>query len=452
MHPGRHMVVRHTTTYVPFNGVSKLIFLFLILEIWVLCSVSMASFFRVLSCSIIVILLSIYGLSQIVLSGNTDPADPRQYFRGPLPDSFSSYPKLRESVQLPLHTEGRNIVDISGNRVKLFSANWYGASDAGMVPGGLEIQHRDKIALTIKRLGFNSVRLPYADEMVVTNPLIKDDLLTANPDLKGLTALDIYAAVVQSLTDHGLFVIPNDHITQARWCCDANVCDGLWRNDHWGPICRIRQTEESWIQNLETIMRPHINNKYVIGVDLRNEVRGLTDKLLWSSWASAAERAAARLHVLQPEWLMFVEGVSSSNDISGAAHRPVQLAVPDKLVYSAHIYGWSGWGSLSPFWKRDYKSFVAEMRYNWGYLLEQDIAPVWISEIGAPRHPNKGDMNYWDNMIAILRQTDVDFAYWAINPRKYEDNESEGYALVHDDWVTPIMDYRIFDMISLMRT
>lgn len=421
-------------------------------DLELLSSVTMSSFLRVLSISILFILLSFYSAARFIFSGNSDPADPSKYYRGSLPDFLSSPDGKRDPVQLPLRTEGRNIVDARGTRVKLFSVNWYGASDEGMIPGGLEMQHRDVIAKTIRRLGFNSVRMPYSDEMVLTNPIVTGALIAANPDLQGLTALDIFAAVVRSLTDIGLFVVINNHITQARWCCDANVCDGLWKNDHWGPICRIRQTEKSWIKNLETIMLPHVNDEYVIGADLRNEVRGITDKLLWNSWAAAAEKAAAHLHGLQPEWLMFVEGISSANDISGARLRPVKLTVSNKLVYSAHVYGWSGWGSLTPFWRRAYGSFAAEMEFNWGFLLSQDIAPVWIGELGAPRHPSKGDLNYWDNMITFLREKDVDFAYWAINPRKWANNEREGYSIVRDDWVTPILDYRLFDMISLMQS
>ena len=70
----------------------------------------------------------------------------------------------------PLHTQGRHIHDSSGARVKLASVNWYGASDEHFIPGGLDVQHRQDIATTIRRLGFNSVRLPYADEMVRKNP------------------------------------------------------------------------------------------------------------------------------------------------------------------------------------------------------------------------------------------------------------------------------------------
>lgn len=356
------------------------------------------------------------------------------------------------NYELPLRTRGRNIVDARGRRFKLSSINWYGASDELFVPGGLDVQHRDVICQTIKKLGFNSVRLPYADELVYKNPKIEDRLLLANPDLFGARALDVLAAVTNALTENGIAVIMNNHITSATWCCGADPCDAGWANDHLGPICPVKQTEEQWIRNWETVMLPHVDNPLVIGVDLRNEVRGLWGTMPWSKWAAAAERCGNRLLKMNTDWLVIVEGTESANDVSGARKRPVKLDVDDRLVYSAHIYAWSGWGSTEGrFLKRPYESFVKTMRYNWAYLLEQDVAPVWIGEIGSPRRPDVGGHRYWDNMMTYLKKIDADFGYWAINPRKPKGNSPESYSLVEDDWVTPILDYRMKDMTELMR-
>jgi endoglucanase len=352
--------------------------------------------------------------------------------------------------QPPLYTRGRYIIDSNGDRFKLASINWYGASDELFIPGGLDVQHRQTIGMTIRHLGFNSVRLPYADEMVRKNPSIPPELLSANPDLAGSTALDVFHAVVESLTDAGLAVIVNNHITQSRWCCDGNLCDTSWSNAYLGPLCRVRQTEDDWIENWETIMRPHSHNPFVIGADLRNEVRSPWGRLFWNSWATAAEKAAEKLLDIQPDWLIFVEGVSSANDISGARSRPVELTIPHRLVYSAHVYGWSGWGQLDPYSNRRYESFAEDMQRNWAYLLEEEIAPVWVGEFGAPDHPNKGDLHYWTNLIRYLEEVDADFGYWAINPRKPKGNEVESYSLVEDDWITPKYDYRIHDLTRLV--
>lgn len=362
----------------------------------------------------------------------------------------------RTDYSPPFRTQGRHILDSREDQVKLASINWYGASDTDYVPGGLEVQHRDEIARLIRKLGFNSVRLPYADEIVINNPHVDAKMVAANKDLfhDGIPprAMEVFHAVVESLTNAGLLVIVNNHITQAVWCCGINPCDLSWHNDQFGGkwLCRIPQTEEGWIENWETVMRPLVSNPLVIGADLRNEVRGLWGTMSWDQWATAAEKASERLLALNPEWLMIVEGISSANDLSGVRQRPVQLSLPGRVVYSAHVYKWSGWGSLRPFGGRSYEDFAAEMWKNWGYLLAEDIAPVWVGEFGTPERPSEGDSNYWRHLIQFLALVDTSWGYWALNARKAT-GEWESYGLVGEEWNWPSVrwDYRLDDLRRL---
>jgi endoglucanase len=342
----------------------------------------------------------------------------------------------------PFQTAGRHIVDADGKRLKLASVNWYGASDIFFVPMGLDIRHRSEIAKTIKKMGFNSVRFPYSDQMVLENPIVDPKHLQANLDLldsqhteskeidqarleedsQSVRALDVFNACVAAMTDEGIVVIPNNHITNAAWCDGKNLCDSSWKNSQYGPICKIYQTTESWIENWKTIMEPFIDNPLVIGADLRNEPRGLWGTMTWSMWATAAEQASEALLAMQPNWLMFVEGVSSANDCSGARTRPVKLSVPDRLVYSSHVYSWSGWGSLVPYHKRPYPSFAQDMENNWGYLLRSNTAPVWVGEFGAPSNAGEGDLHYWNHLMKYLRDVDADFGYWALSKHSTYDH------------------------------
>jgi endoglucanase len=355
---------------------------------------------------------------------------------------ISSHP-LQASTNFtpPFHTKGRHILDALGEPIKLASINWYGASDSDFVPGGLEVRHRDEIARLILDLGFNSVRLPYADEIVSENAMVGLDVLSANQDLLDGTqggrirALDVFHDVVESLTAAGLVVIVNNHITQATWCCGANPCDAGWSNEWFGGqlLCRVPQTEEDWIRNWETVMQPLVANPLVMGADLRNEVRGLWGTMHWEEWASAAERVSERLLAMNSNWLMIVEGISSANDLLGVRSRPVQLSVPDRVVYSAHVYKWSGWGSLRPFGGRSYEDFAAEMWTNWAYLVAENMAPVWVGEFGTPDDQSEADRNYWRHLVQFLSLVDVSWGYWALNPRKAT-GEWESYGLVDDDW------------------
>ncbi|KAI0022937.1 endoglucanase E1, partial [Xylariomycetidae sp. FL0641] len=404
----------------------------------------------------------------------------------PLPPRAES--SFITSYALPLRAQGRDVVDTTGRRFRLASINWYGASDELFIPGGLEVRHRSAIAATVRLMGFNSVRLPYADEMVMKNPEILPHLVAANPDLVGRRALDVYAAVVGALTDAGVAVIVNNHITSAQWCCGADPCDAGWANDHLGGLCRVRQSEEEWIRHWEAVMAPLKDNPRVIGADLRNEVRGVWGTMPWAKWAAAAERCGNRLLKMNPDWLIVVEGTESGNDLAGVRARPVVLDLPGRVVYSAHVYAWSGWGSREGrYAKRSYASFVQAMRKYWAYLVEDGVAaragaaraatnmtstllrsgfrsssgstvephadlqaPVWVGEFGAPRHPGAGDYNYWNHLLRYLKRVDADFGYWALNPRKPRDDAREMYSLLEDDWTTPILDYRMRDLTELM--
>ncbi|KAL5596773.1 hypothetical protein BROUX41_006543 [Berkeleyomyces rouxiae] len=358
---------------------------------------------------------------------------------------------LATAYSLPLRTSGRHILDQKGRRFRLAAVNWDGASDELFVPGGLDTRQRSEIATLIRDLGFNTVRLPYSDELVIANPVVPARHVAANPDLIGLRALDILHATVQALTRAGIAVIINNRITQARWCCDADPCDAGWANSHLGPACPVRQTTDDWITHWTAVMRPLAGEPLVVGADLRNEVRGLWATMPWSSWAAAAEEAAESLLAINPDWLVVVEGTSSANDLTGVAARPLALSVSNRLVYSTHVYSWSGWGSLQGrYSQRKFKDFAHDMQASWGYLLTQDLAPVWVGEIGAPLGPDKGDANYWRNLMQYLRETDADFGYWALNPRKPHGNAYESYGLLEDDWQTVVKDYRLRDMLQLM--
>jgi predicted transglutaminase-like cysteine proteinase len=53
--------------------------------------------------------------------------------------------------------------------------------------------------------------------------------------------------------------------------------------------------------------------------------------------------------------------------------------------------------------------------------------------------------------MRYLREKDVDFGYWALNPIK-PTHDVETYGLLQDDWKTPVeSDFRLADMQDLAR-
>src|SRR5579872_1714810 len=86
------------------------------------------------------------------------------------------------------HTSGTRIADASGNTIRIAGVTWYGMESSNWVPAGLEFQRYTIIMDEVKLLGFNTIRLPFSNELVERNPVVRDAVV-ANPQLSGMHAL-----------------------------------------------------------------------------------------------------------------------------------------------------------------------------------------------------------------------------------------------------------------------
>ena len=151
-----------------------------------------------------------------------------------------------------------------------------------------------------------------------------------------------------------------------------------------------------------------------------------------------------------------IQGSFFSGDLRNAATRPVVLPTAGKVVYSPHEYMSAGgealsgitsanqlaWGSPTPkglaHWYEYDPTFPKNMstastgtnarkgvwNIQWGYLVENNIAPVWIGEIGADFTVNsattQNNINSDDLWISEFAQYsgnyNVGWAWFALNP------------------------------------
>jgi endoglucanase len=95
---------------------------------------------------------------------------------------------------------------------------------------GLDLVDVEEIAQGIADKGFNCVRLPFSLEMYMLNPVIEDDVLTANPQLLGKTALEVFDATIAALSKAKVMTILNNHVSDAMWCCLPTDRQGAWWN------------------------------------------------------------------------------------------------------------------------------------------------------------------------------------------------------------------------------
>ena len=108
--------------------------------------------------------------------------------------------------ELPLSTSGRYIVDASGSRYKLASANWFGAYDIHNVVDGLHKAPMQEISNAIAEMGFNSVRLPFSNEMLwIDQPVSSRIDFSLNPELLGLTPIEVFDRTIDSLGKAGSY-------------------------------------------------------------------------------------------------------------------------------------------------------------------------------------------------------------------------------------------------------
>lgn len=390
---------------------------------------------------------------------------------GPVIDHTPAAQAAPAGVKGPLSTRGRYIVDAGGNRVKLQSGNWHGSSGTWNGNGddedpanneAQEIGHRaplgldrvalDKIVTDFKDLGFNSIRLPFSNQMITDAKPVQG--LTANPALNGLTPLEVYDRAVSALTAAGLGVILNNHTTSTRWCC---AVDG---NERWNS----GQSTDEWVADWAFMAARYQGDPGVIGADLRNEVRRDTwDDPNWGlgdshDWAAAAEQAGDKiLKDANPNLLIMIEGLNWMGIPTDLTWHERPMLKPNKdlsetlvrshkVVYAAHFYGYigpnhtgaTGLGETHDPRFRDMNrtDLFQAVDQLAGYVASTPdrhfTAPVWVSEFGIGKGAESLDKTWFANLVDYLIDRDLDFAYWPLVGFQHLDQGNDWGLLRYD--------------------
>jgi endoglucanase len=336
----------------------------------------------------------------------------------------------QQDVRPPLHTSGYDILDAAGRRVRLTSVNWYGFDQKEFVPGGLDVAPLQVIIEQIRAIGVNSVRLPWANETFEKNSVVPDYAVKANPKFKGKHALDVMDAVIAALARAHIMVILDNHMSRADWCCKDDDDNGLWYNAEY--------PEEKWLADWRAIVRRYKKERWVIGADLRNELRsgaqwGGPDPRL--DWHAAAERGGNAVLTENPNLLIMVEGPQYSTDFTAFATLPLALKVAQRVVYSPHAYSFSGRAF------QNYEELRQVYDARAGFLLQTEPAiPLWVGEFGTCQTLDCGGDSQWFRwFVEYLREKDLSWSYWPLNgtqssgvSRKY--GEVETYGLLSPDY------------------
>ncbi|KAI5055627.1 hypothetical protein GOP47_0029148 [Adiantum capillus-veneris] len=341
-----------------------------------------------------------------------------------------------------------------GERVKLACVNWAGHLET-MLPEGLNRQPLYKLALGVKGMGFNCVRLTFATYMF-TNATLSNWTVTEsfthanlqhslkgiaihNPELVKLPIQVAYARVVNRLTRVGLLVILDNHVSTPQWCCSNNDGNGFWGDTFFDP--------NSWLQGLSLAASLFKGNSEVVGLSLRNELRGPKQNI--QGWYKYMSLGAKAVNEANPELLIILSGLHFATDLRFLPKNHLaSLPFEDKLVYEMHwhtaSYGINfAKGNLNKVCAIATSSiiqcgaFMVTPSSNGSF-----ISPLFVSEFGIDqRGAEKGDNRFINCFLAFMASMDLDWAYWPLQGNYYvrsgHEGDEEFYGILNSQWSAP---------------
>lgn len=371
------------------------------------------------------------------------------------------------------HTSGTQILDASGRPVRIEGVTWYGMASSHWVPAGLDFQSYTTIMDLVKVLGYNTIRLPFSNELVERDPILTGGV-AANPELQGQHALQVMDVIVAYAQQIGLKIILDDHLSRAARPLQVNTLDeAFWYTRNY--------PESSWIRDWQTLALRYRDNDAVIGFDLRNEPHtsgpgpwNLTAYLhrsaTWgpyqgvdnpaTDWRLAAERAGNAVLAINPHLLVIVQGLQiypekgQPNGVAAGwwagiltpvARYPVELQVPHQLVYSVHDWG-PRKHQMPWFMPMTDRSLQSAWHKNWSFLLDNpqalDAAPILLGEFGTcnedarcvqDRHSDS--QGKWFGILTrfIRRHPELDWSFFALNGSNSNDCSADN-GLLNAGW------------------
>jgi aryl-phospho-beta-D-glucosidase BglC (GH1 family) len=341
------------------------------------------------------------------------------------------------------HTAGNQILDANNQPVRIAGVNWFGFETTTYVADGLWARSYKDMMNQMVQLGFNTMRVPYSEDIFNPASVPNSINYSLNPDLQGLSSLQILDKIVAYAGQVGLRIILDEHSAMA----------GDYANEqYWYIPGSTVYTQQAWINDWVALAQRYAGNPTVIGADLHNEPR---DPDTWgdgnpaTDWRLAAQQAGNAILAANPNWLIFVEGIQTYNgqsawwggNLMGAGQYPVVLNSPNHVVYSAHDYPASvfaqTWFSASNY----PNNLPAVWDQFWGYLYRQNIAPVWLGEFGSLLQTTSDQqwasalVSYMDGGVTggtlPAGHLGISWTWWSWNP-----NSSDTGGILQNDWTT----------------
>ena len=302
-----------------------------------------------------------------------------------------------------LNVRGSQIVGKNGVPVRIACVGGLGTVIVG---GRLDYSKPyaglDANIAAMKKVGFNCIRVDFTDKSV------DDAELMAQFD-----------ELVAACKKYGLKVIFDNHnneATPASWSNAAQQSNGLWFDagpgtdgtDAAGDKGTV--SNEKFLQDWVKMAQHWAGNDTVIGFDLRNEpCAHSSTPALWGGNGPTDihvmyQNVGNAVLAVNPDALIICESIINykidayEGDFSVVKTLPIVLRHPEKLVYSVHEYPKEIGAYKGP---ESGAGYVDRMNKTWGWLIRQNIAPVWVGEMGSTMKTPE-DKAWGDTLLSYL--------------------------------------------------
>ncbi len=360
-----------------------------------------------------------------------------------------------------LFAKGNKIVDCNGNEVWLTGTSWFGFNTETNCIHGLwrpECNLEDALSEMADR-GINVLRIPLSTELlynfsqgVYTFPTYS--LEDSNPNLVEKNSLEILDIIINHCKKIGMKIILS---VQSPKSDSLGEMDPLWYKSDI--------TTEKFMSSWVWVANRYKNDDTVIAYDLKNAPHGRPwsedsfakwdDSQDLNNWKYIAEETAKKILEVNPNPLIFVEGVESvpkegkdytsknSEDydttwwganLRGVAEYSINLGqYQNKLVYSTQDNPvvpngeWYGWMPV----KMSYQNYYDQIwRPNWAYIMEENKAPLFIAEWGSYLDNDRRE-EWMGYLSQFIKENKISHSFWC-----YNSNAGDTGGLVLDDFST----------------
>ena len=380
-----------------------------------------------------------------------------------------------------LHAVGSRLYDKDGNEVWLTGANWFGLNCCEAIPHYLWSADCDDMLSEVADRGINVIRFPISTELLMSwmngtpNPvgsvqasydppydkddgngniikagtygnINKDFLLEDGKTLKN--SEEIFDVILGKCKKYGIKAFIDIHSPHTD---NSGHNYNLWYGKETTDGTMV--TTDLWIDSLVWVADKYKNDDTLIGYDLKNEPHGKGQEgelaAKWdgstdeNNWAYAATRCADAILEVNPNALIFIEGVEQSlsgampgdywgiadrrdnspyigawwgGNFRGAREYPIQPEHgTSQIVYSPHDYGPSVYAQT--WFDKDFteQTLLDDYWYDtWAYINAEDIAPELIGEWGG--HMDGAENQKWMTLLRdYMIKNHINHTFWCLN-------------------------------------